>query len=188
MGPCSTASFAQRFFKLKLPKGVTQLVEPLLETIIELSERIAKLDKELAAESDSDELMVRLQEVPGVGPLVCLAYVAWMDRASRFRRSREVGACLGLRPQVRDSGEKTWRGPISREGDSEMRRLLVQAAHAFLLRRQDSALRRWAERLIQRVGKRKAVVALARKLGVLLHRLWATGDSYRPFPNGLKPA
>jgi transposase len=133
-------------------------------------------------EAGADELLVRLQEVPGVGPLVSLAFIGWVDRPERFQCSRDVGACLGLRPQVRDSGERQWRGAITREGDGEMRRLLVQAAHAALNCRQDSALKRWAERLVERIGKRKAVVALARKLAVLLHRLWVTGRCYQPLP------
>lgn len=153
-----------------------------METIAELTARIGQVERELKEEANSDELMIRLQEVPGVGPLVCLAFVAWTDRPERFGRSRDVGACLGLRPKVRDSGDRQRRGPITRQGDPQMRWLLVQAAHASLRSLKDSALKRWAQRLEQRVGKRKAVVALARKIAVLLHRLWITGDSYKPFP------
>ena len=92
---------------------------------------------------------------------------------------------LGLRPKLRESGGKGHAGSITREGDNEMRWLLVQAAHAALAVRRDSALKRWAELLVQRIGKRKTVVALARKLGVLLHRLWVSGESYRPFPQAV---
>lgn len=151
--------------------------------ISELSLRIERLEADLVEESGADELLLRLQEVPGVGPLICLAFIGWVvDRPERFSRSRDVGACLGLRPRVRDSGERQWPGAITREGDAEMRRLLVQAAHAALHCRRESALKRWAEQLAERIGKRKAVVALARKLAVLLHRLWVTGRSYQPLP------
>ena len=89
---------------------------------------------------------------------------------------------MGLRPVVRASGGSKRSSHISREGDSEMRWLLVQAAHASLSTHRDSALKRWGERLVEQSGKKKAVVALARKLAVILHRLWVTGESYQPFP------
>jgi transposase len=183
MGSCPTRSFVARWFELQLAAAVREVLEPLVETIAELTDRIELLERELKTTSRSDELMLRLQDVPGVGPLVSLAYVGWMDRAERFERSRDVGACLGLRPRVRDSGGKLRRGAITREGDCEMRRLLVQAAHAALNSKKDFQLRRWAEAVAERVGKSKAVVALARKIAVLLHRLWVTGDCYRAFPH-----
>ena len=182
MSSCLAARFAARFWELKLESQLRQMLDPLVETIAELSLRIERLEADLVEESEADELLLRLQEVPGVGPIVCLAFVGWVDRPERFPQSRDVGACLGLRPQVRESGESQWHGAITREGDAEMRRLLVQAAHAALNCRRDSALKRWAEQLAQRIGKRKAVVALARKLAVLLHRLWVTGRSYQPLP------
>lgn len=182
MGSCLAERFAARFYELKLEPQLRQMLDPLAETIAELSLRIEKLEADLVEEASADELLLRLQEVPGVGPLVCLAFIGWVDRPERFPRSRDVGACLGLRPKVRDSGERQWHGGITREGDAEMRRLLVQAAHAALNCRRDSALKRWAEQLAERIGKRKAVVALARKLAVLMHRLWVTGRSYQPLP------
>ncbi|MEI2811090.1 MAG: transposase [Nocardioides sp.] len=114
--------------------------------------------------SHSDELLERLQEVPGVGPLVSVSFLAWVDRVDRFSKSRDVGACLGLRPIVRASGGSLRSSHISREGDKEMRWLLVQAAHAALATHRDSALKRWGERLANQVGKKKAIVAVARKL------------------------
>lgn len=182
MGSCPTPSFVAHWFRLRLEPGVREVLEPLVETIAELTDRIAVLERELKAASRSDELMLRLQDVPGVGPLVSLAYVGWMDRSERFQKSRDVGACLGLRPRVRGSGGKILRGRITREGDCEMRRLLVQAAHAAMNSKKEFQLRRWAEVLAERVGKSKAVVALARKIAVLLHRLWVTGERYRAFP------
>jgi transposase len=182
MGSCTSEGFTSRFGRLKMKRELRQALDPLVETVAELTARIERLERELEEEARSDELLVRLQDVPGVGPLVSLAFVAWMDRPERFARSRDVGACLGLRPKIRDSGDRQRRGPITREGDPEMRRLLVQAAHASLRCLKDSALKRWAQRLELRAGKRKMAVALARKIAVLLHRLWVTGDTYRHFP------
>jgi transposase len=179
----STANrFVVKWAAARIPRPLRDLLEPLVGAIGELTDRIEKLQRELVEVAQSDARLLRLQEAPGVGPLVSLAFAGWVDRADRFARSRDVGACLGLRPIVRASGGSRRTSHISREGDSEMRWLLVQAAHASLAVHRDSALKRWGERLVERLGKKKAVVALARKLAVLLHRLWVTGESYRPFP------
>lgn len=175
-------SFVAKWGEAKIPRSMRDLLEPLVGAIGELTDRIEVVQKELVVLSHSDELLERFQEVPGVGPLVSVAYLGWVDRPERFSKSRDVGACLGLRPVVRASGGTKRMSHISREGDSEMRWLLVQAAHAALSTHRDSALKRWGERLVNQIGKKKAVVALARKLAVILHRLWVTGESYRPFP------
>lgn len=176
------ATFVVKWSEAKMPRPLRELLDPLVGAIGELTDRIELVQQELVALSHSDELLERMQEVPGVGPLVSVAFLGWVDRADRFRKSRDVGACLGLRPAVRASGGSKRTGHISREGDSEMRWLLVQAAHASLAVHRDSALKRWGERLVSQIGKKKAVVALARKLAVILHRLWVTGESYRAFP------
>lgn len=182
MPSCPAKRFVLRYASIDLESGLSAAIDPLVRTIGELTDRIHGLEQDLVAESRSNELLVRLQTVPGVGPLVSLAFLGWVDRPGRFSKSRDVGACLGLRPSLRSSGGHEIRGRITREGDAEMRRLLVQAAHAALHCRKDSALKRWAEGLVERLGKSKAVVALARKIGVLLHRLWVTGESFRAFP------
>jgi len=182
MRSCTTASFVAHFYEHELPKEFVAALDPVLETLDGLSQRIEVLNQDFTEQAKFDELPLRLQTVPGVGPLVSLAFIAWVDRPERFARSRDVGACLGLRPQLRESGGKSWRGRISREGDSEMRRLLIQAAHAALLSRKESALKQWALRIIERSGKKKGIVALARKIGVLLHRLWVTVESFQAFP------
>lgn len=182
MSSCTAKGFVEKFSAHRLEDSLREALEPIVDTIGEITERIVKLERRLEEDTRSDELVQRLQEVPGVGPIVSIAFVAWIDRAERFAKSRDVGACLGLRPSVRTSGSTVRHGRITREGDTEMRRLLVQAAHAALAVRRDSALKRWAEGLATRVGKKKALVALARKLGVLMHLLWLRGDSYHPFP------
>lgn len=150
--------------------------------IVRLTQRLAPLEAELERRSREDELLRRFRTVPGVGPVVSCAFRAWIDDPYRFEHSRGVGAYLGARPSIRDSADVQKRGRITREGDSEMRRLLVQSAHTLLNSRQDSALRRWGLELAKRSGRNKAAVGVARKLAVLLHRLWVKQETFKPFP------
>ena len=182
LGSCATKAFVARWATVEVEESLRQSLDPLVETIGELTDRITGLERELYADAKSDELPLRLQEIPGVGPLVALSFIAWVDRPERFATSRAVGASLGLRPILRASGDRVYRGRITRQGDVEMRWLLVQAAHASFLAKRDTALKRWSEQLECRVGKAKAAVGLARKLGVVMHRMWITGEGYEPFP------
>ena len=182
VGSSTSVRFVERFADAKIPQEMRQMLDPLLEALVTLNTQILDLETELKQLTREDELMTRLQSIPGVGPLVSLAFVGWMDRPDRFKDSRDVGACLGLRPSIHSSGGHVHHGSITREGDSEMRRLLVQAAHASLRCRQDSALKRWSEQLIDRRGKGKALVAVARKISVLLHHLWVSGEVFDAFP------
>jgi transposase len=113
---------------------------------------------------------------------VATYFVLTIDDPDRFKNSRDVAPFFGLRPSMRESASVKHFGRITKEGDPEMRRLLVQAAHALLLTKADSELKTWALALAERRGKGKAVVALARKLAVLMHHLWVTGEVYQPFP------
>lgn len=178
----SLGRFIESYQRLELEPSLREALDPMIATIVELSYRIRAMDRRLDALCDDDDLIQRLQTVPGVGRVVSLAFVSWIDDPQRFRRSRDVGAYLGLRPKIRQSSNREVRGRITREGSSEMRRLLVQSAHVLMLTRTDSALKQWAETLSQRVGKKKAMVALARKLAVLLHHLWVSGETFEPFP------
>ena len=162
----------------KVPEALCGLVAPLVATALELDEKVRALDDEVIEVGRAFPEVERFQQVPGIGPLVALSYVLCIEDPSRFRGSRDIPSFLGLRPRMRESAERSHFGPITRHGDAEMRRLLVQAAHGCLRSRQDSELKRWAEQLAGRIGKKKAVVALARKLAVLLHRLWVTGEDY----------
>ena len=131
-----------------------------------------------------------LRQVKGVGPLISLTFVLTLDDPQRFRRSRDVGCFLGLRPGRRNSGRSEPQLHISKEGDRYLRTLLVQGAHYILgPLGEDSDLRRWGLKLAQRGGKnakKRAVVALARKLAVLLHKLWVSGEVYEPLRNNRK--
>ena len=128
-----------------------------------------------------------LRQVKGVGPLISLTFVLTLDDPQRFRRSRDVGCFLGLRPGRRNSGRSEPQLHISKEGDRYLRTLLVQGAHYILgPLGEDSDLRRWGLKLAQRGGKnakKRAVVALARKLAVLLHKLWVSEEVYEPLRN-----
>ena len=125
-----------------------------------------------------------LRQVKGVGPITALCFVLTLEDPNRFRRSRSVGAYLGLRPRQRDSGDLRPQLRITKAGDALLRRLLVTAAHYILGPfGPDTELRRFGLRLAERGGnaaKKRAVVAVARRLAVLLHRLWMTGEEYQP--------
>ncbi len=164
----------------KVPEALCALVAPLLATAVELSEKIARLDRAVVREGRAYPEVTRFQQVPGVGPLVALAYVLCIEDPSRFRSSRDIASFLGLRPRMRESAERSRFGHITRHGDAQMRMLLVQAAHGCLRSRQDTELKRWARQLAARIGKQKAAVALARKLALVLHRMWVTGEDYEP--------
>lgn len=158
----------------------------LLRIVDGLSEEIRQLDRaiETLSQTRYPETAL-LRQAPGVGPITALTYVLTLEDPGRFAKSRQVGSYLGLRPKQRDSGERVRELSISKEGDRELRMLLVECAQWILARGPDSALRRFAQRRGQRGGqaaRKKAVVALARKLAVVLHHLWRTGETYEPFP------
>ena len=180
--------FARRCAAAALPDELRNLVSPLLGAIGELDLHIAAMDALVETLGESHPVVEVFREIPGVGPVVALAYVTTIENPQRFRCSRDVGPYLGLRPRLRASGGTEYRGRITKEGDHDLRRLLVQAAHALLRSRTDCALRQWAERLIPRVGKRKAIVALARKLAIVMHHLWVTGQPFEPFPETAEKA
>ena len=129
--------------------------------------------------------MERLTSIPGVGRLTAVTFVLTLGRAERFAHSRDVAGFLGLRPQQRQSGARDPQLGISKSGDPYLRKLLVQCAHHILGHcGKDSALRQWG---LSKSGGRqeshaRAIVAVARKLSVLLHRLWVTGEYFKPFP------
>ncbi len=122
----------------------------------------------------------RLMTVQGVGPFTALAFPATIDRPDRFRRSRDVGAHLGLTPRRYQSGETDVQGRISRCGDEPARTALYEAAHSLLIRSTKcSALRAWGMNIAKRRGMARARVAVARKLAMILHRIWADGTEFR---------
>jgi len=174
----STRAFHRKAAPL-VPEALQPALLPLLEEIATLNQRIAKLDdllkKKLVQRHPAAE---KLQQVPGVGILTSLGFVLSIDDPKRFKKSRDVGPFLGLTPKKHSSGESDPQLSITRCGNPFVRRLLVQSANYILGRwGPDCDLKRYGTRLIERGGKcarKRAVVAVARKLAVLLHRLWAS--------------
>lgn len=181
---CSAQSFARKAPQA-LPQSLKPAVEPLLSVIADLSERIGAFDQAIEAWAKRFPVTERLRQIKGVGALTALTFVLTLDDPHRFARSRSVGAYLGLVPASRSSGNSTPQLPITKHGDQLLRRLLVQAAHYILGPfGQDSDLRSFGLELALRGGgkngKKRAVVAVARKLAVLMHRLWVSGEDYKP--------
>ena len=156
------------------------VVEPLLAAWRALDDQVATLERQLVRRARRHAVCHRLMTVPGVGPLTALAFVTTVDDPTRFRRSSSVGAYLGLTPRRHQSGERDVSGRISKCGDRLTRSYLFEAANVLLTRVERwSSLKAWALRLAKRSGAKKAKVALARKLAVLLHRLWRDGTTFR---------
>jgi transposase len=171
-----------------IPEALSPALEPLLEQIASLTERIRDYDRRLVAISEEHyPETALLRQVEGIGPPTALTFVLTLEDPYRFEKSRSVGAYLGLVPATDRSGDSDPQKRISKEGDEMLRRLLVGSAHYILGRfGSDSDLRRHGEKIASWGGKnakKRAVVAVARKLSVLLHHLWVTGEIYDPLHN-----
>lgn len=182
---CSTKSF-HRAVQDVIPEVLRPALDGLLSMLERLERQIADYDRQIVRiVHERKPVAKRLQEVNGVGPITSLAFVLTVADPSRFSSSRTVGSWVGLTPRVHASGERDPQLSISKTGDGYLRRLLVQSAHYTLGPFGElSDLRRFGLRLVERGGKaakRRAVVAVARKLAVLLHRLWISGEPYQPF-------
>lgn len=161
-----------------------QMLEPLAEAMLRaraaLMAEFAALHRRLLGIVREDAVCRRLMSVPGVGPVVAATYKTAVDDPSRFRTSKEVGPYFGLTPRKYQSGETDWTGHISKVGDVAARTALYEAANVMLTRTtRFSALKAWAMGVAKRQGLRKARVALARKLAVVLHRMWVDGTEFR---------
>ena len=186
-GKCGTQQVGQELAK-GLSAELRQALEPLLREVESLNAQIQEYDRriEKMAKETYPEVEL-LKQVKGVGDLIALTYVLTIDDPRRFRKSRDAGCFVGLQPGRRNSGQSEPQMHISKEGDRYLRTLLVQGAHYILGPfGEDSDLRRWGLKLAERGGKnakKRAVVAVARKLAVLLHRLWLGGEVYEPLRN-----
>jgi len=175
------AGFEARIQELveNLP-DLAELVEPLLIVRRALREQIVILHRRLLAIVRDDEVCRRLMTTPGVGPVVALTYRATVDVPARFRKSKAVGAVFGLTCSKYQSGEIDWSGRISRCGDEMMRAMLYEAAQSMLVRSTRwSWLKAWAMQIARRRGMKKAIVALARRLAGIMHRIWVDGTEFR---------
>src|SRR5271165_6436833 len=181
VGMVGTAKFEARIKELveNLP-DLAVLVEPLLVVRRVLREQIGILHRRLLAIVRDDDVCRRLMTVPGVGPVVALTYRATVDVPARFKNSKAVGAVFGLTPSKYQSGEINRSGAISKCGDEMMRTMLYEAAQVMLTRTNKwSWLKAWAMQIARRRGMKKAIVALARRLAVILHRIWVDGTEFR---------
>jgi transposase len=184
---CPAVSFHKRALE-HIPEALRPALGPILEQIGSLTQRIRDYERQLEAISKEHYPETDLlHQVEGVGVLTALSFVLTLEDPYRFEKSRSVGAYLGLVPATDQSGDRDPQKRISKEGDETLRRLLVGSAHYILGPfGSDSDLRRHAEKIASRGGKnakKRAVVAVARKLSVLLHRLWVTAEVYEPLYN-----
>jgi transposase len=154
-------------------------VRPLLEARKAIEQQVANFDRKVLELARHDAQVRRFMTAPGVGPITALCFKATIDDPTRFKRSRSVGAYVGLTTRRHASGEVDWSGRISKCGDAMLRTYLFEAANVLLTRVPKwSALKAWGMRLAKRNGLRKAKVAVARKLAVILHRMWIDGTEF----------
>jgi len=181
IGTPSRKNFAARVEELAADDPVlAALAKSLLSVIDVMTREVDRLTRRVLDEVRVEPTCRRLITVQGVGPLTALAFRATIDRPDRFRRSRDVGAHLGLTPRRYQSGETDVQGRISRCGDELARTALYEAAHSLLIRSTKwSALRAWGMNVAKRRGMARARVAVARKLAVILHRIWSDGSEFR---------
>lgn len=182
LSKCSAEVFAKRAVA-ELPPALVPALTPLVEVIADLTRRIAQAERELERIARAGyPVATRLQQPSGVGPLTALAFVLLIEDPTRFRTSRDVGPYFGLVPRLDESGDAKPQLRISKAGDEFGRRLLVSAAHYILGPfGPECDLRRYGTAIAHRGGKnakKRAVIAVARKLAVLLHRLWVSGATY----------
>jgi len=181
VGIVGAAKFEERIHELigDMP-DLAEIMEPLLDARRRLREHFSTLHRKLLDLVRRDEVCRRLMSIPGVGPVVSLAFVATIDTPARFRTSKAVGPALGLTPVRSQSGHTERIGRISLCGDALMRTLLFEAAQVMLRRTTKwSWLKAWAMKVAQRRGSGKAIIALARRLAVIMHRMWRDGTEFR---------
>jgi transposase len=184
--PSCSADYSARKVEVDIPEPLQPALLPILDSIASLTQQIKSYDREAEALCDESYPETKLmRRISGVGPITALAYVLTLENPDRFHKSREVGPALGLVPKRDQSGDQDPQLRITKSGDAYLRRLLVNSAQYILGPfGPDCDLRRWGLKLAERGGKnakKRAVVAVARKLAILLHHLWKTGEAYDPF-------
>jgi len=189
LSACATSQWdVERIEAAEIPEALRETLRPLIRQVAALTAGIQEYDgkiEQIAREQYPETGL--LKQVSGVGTLIALTFVLTVEDRERFAKSRDVGCYVGLRPKRSESGQSQPELRITKEGDIYLRKLLVQGAHHILgWRGPDTDLRRWGLKLAARGGKnqkKRAVVAVARKLAVLLHRLWVTAEVYEPLRN-----
>ena len=181
VGPISRGRFEERIRELVDGHAMLEtVIGSMLSGRAALETEFKRLHRELLRLVRADPVCRQLMSVPGVGAIVAITFKSGVDDPTRFRRSRDVGPHFGLTPRKYQSGELDVTGSISKVGDRMVRTALYEAASVMLTRTvRFSALKAWAMAVARRRGTKKAKVALARKLGVILHRMWVDGTSFR---------
>ena len=181
VGPISRGRFETRIRELVSGQAILEtVIGSMLSARMALQTEFSRLHRSLLALVRADPVCQRLMSVPGVGAVVAITFRSGVDDPARFRRSRDVGPHFGLTPRKYQSGEIDVTGSISKAGDRMVRTALYEAASVMLSRTiRMSPLKSWAMAVAKRRGSKKARVALARKLGVILHRMWVDGTSFR---------
>ena len=187
---CSADSFGKR--TEEIPEALRPALAPMMEQVRRMTAEIRTYDKAIKALADEDPEISNLQTTGGVGPITAVAFVRTLEDPNRFASGRAAAAYVGLVPKRSQSGAVDPQLRISKCGDTYLRQLLVTCAqHILGPFGSDSDLRRWGLKLAERGGKnakKRAVVAVARKLVVVLYRLWKSADAYNPFPRGVPAA
>lgn len=176
-------SFAKMARKAPMPAAVREIIVPIITAIENLNTSIEAQEEQIAQLVAKHPIVQHLMAIDGVGPVVGLWFVLCVEDPTRFARPKDVGAYFGFRPRLRQSSSQRQTGSITKEGDAEMRRLLVQAAHCMLQTKKSSALQKWGKGLVNRLGRKKAIPAIARKISVVMLHLWQTGAVYERFPD-----
>jgi len=178
-GPGQGRSFITRVMEATCIPGLGEAITALLAVRSQLIEQIKELDAKLRAIASQSQACQILMSIPGVGIQTSAAFAAAVDEAHRFKRSRAAGAYFGLVPRRHQSGELDWTGRITKQGDSMVRKLLYEAANSILTRsRANFALKSWALKISRRRGLKKARVALARRLAVIMHAMLRDGTLF----------
>lgn len=163
----------------ELNPRVKKVIDSLLNVFEILEEEIKELDRLVKEAGKDDEQVQLLQSMDGIGPITALAFKAEIDNSKRFENSKDVAAYLGLTPSQYSSGEVFRQGRISKQGSKQVRCLLVEAATVLLMRCKTwSKLKAWGLKLLRKKGKKKAIIAVARKMAVILHRMLITGKEF----------
>jgi len=172
---------AERLEALYAQKSELRVIlAPLVATLTALEAQISSSSRSLKARAEADPVCQRLMSVPGVGPIVALSFKSTIEDPGRFDHGQDAGAYAGLTPRRFQSGEHDAKGHISRAGDPMLRSALYEAANNLLSRvKRPSPLQTWGKALATSKGAKRARVAVARKLAVLLHRLWQSDTSFR---------
>ena len=159
--------------------ALTHALSPLLDARAELYKAFLELDRRVRAIADKDDVCLLLRTIPGVGYITSLTFKAAIDDPSRFKRSKTVAAHFGLTPRRTQSGERDIQGHISKSGDSEVRSALYSAANSMMTRAAAwSTLKAWGTKMIKAKGRCKGLVAVARKLAIIMHRMWVDGTPF----------